>query len=106
MRVQFDAVSAPAGLLGREQSRAASCKGIQNNAASFRAVKNSVADEGERFRRRVSGERRFPVLPETAHASVFPDVRSAPAKSSQFNIVDVFGAAVLVDENELVGGAI
>ena len=106
MRVQFDAVSAPAGLLGGEQRGAAASKCIQDNAASFRAIEDSVANQGKRFRRRVSGQRFVPVLAETAHAGIFPYICSAPSKAAEFNIVDVLGMTVLVNKNELVGAAV
>lgn len=44
----------------------------------------------------------FPVPSETAHAGVLPNIGSTAAKSSQFNIVDVLCAAVLIDEYEFV----
>lgn len=82
MRIQFDAVSVPAGFLGGEQSGAASGKGIQDNAASLRTVEDSVANQGEWFRCWMSAKRCLSVLSEAAHTGIFPDVRAVPAKSS------------------------
>lgn len=103
MRIELDAVAAPAGLFGSEQGSPASSKRIQNDAGSLRAVEDAVADEGKWFRRGMSGKGFFSVLPETAHAGILPDVGSASAKSTQFDIVNVLGATVLVDEHEFVG---
>lgn len=103
MRIQFDAVSAPASFFGSEQRGAAASECIQDNAATFGAIENSIADQGERFRCRMSGKRRLPVLPETAHAGIFPDVCSAAAKAAKFDVIDVLCAAVLVDKDEFVG---
>ena len=106
MRIELDAVAAPAGLFGGEQRGAAAGKRIQDNAASLRAIEDGVADQGERFRRRVSGKRCVPVLSETAHAGILPNIRSASSEAAEFDVVDVLGAPVFVDENELVGGPV
>ena len=103
--IQFDSVAASAGLLGSKQSRSAARECIENDAAPLRAVENGVTDKSERFRRRMTGKC-FPFLSETTHACILPDVGSVSAEAPKFNIVDVLGAAVLVDENEFVGRAV
>lgn len=106
MRIQFDAVSTPSGLLGGEQRGAAAGKRVQHDAASFRAVKKGVANKREWFRCRMSCKRVIPVLPKTVHARILPNIRSASSEAPKLDIIDVFGAAVLVDKNKLVSGAI
>ena len=103
MRIELDPVAAPAGPFGSEQGSSASSKRVQNNSTSLRAVEDGVADEGKWFRRGVSGEGRFSVLSEAAHAGILPDVSSASAKSAQFDVVHVLCATILVDEYEFVG---
>lgn len=106
MQIELHAVAAPAGPFGSEQGSSASSKRIQNNATSLRAVEDGVAYEGKWFRRGVSGKGFFSVLSETAHAGILPDVGSASTKSAQFDIVNVLGAAVLVDEHEFMRGPV
>lgn len=106
VRIQFDAVSTPAGFLGGEQRCAAAGKRIHHNAASLRAVKKGVADKREWFWCRMIGKRGVSVLSKTVHAGILPNIRSASSKASKLDVVDVFGATVLVDKNELVSGAI
>lgn len=106
MRIEFDAIATPAGLLGCEQRGAAASECVQNNATSFRAVENGVADKHEGFRRRMPGKCGVSVLPKTAHACVLPNIRSASPEASEFDVVDVLGSTVLVDEYEFVGRSI
>lgn len=102
MRVKLDSAAPSASLFGGQKGGAAASKRIQNNATSLRAVQDGVADEGKWFRRGVSGKGFFSVFSEAAHAGILPDVSSASAKSAQFDIVNVLGATVLVDEHELM----
>lgn len=106
MWIQFDAVSAPASFLGGEQGGSAAGECIQDDAAPFRAIQDGVADKCEWFRCRVPGKRGIPILSETAHAGILPNIGSASSEAPEFNIVDVPGAAILVNENKFVGGPI
>lgn len=103
MRIQFDAVTAPAGLFGGEQRGAAAGKCIQDNAASLGTVEDSVTNQGDGFRRRVSGKRGVPVPPETTHTGIFPNICSASPEAAELDVVDVLSATIFVDEDELMG---
>jgi hypothetical protein len=54
----------------------------------------------------VPGKRGVPVLCETAHSNIFPNICSAPSEAPEFNIVDVLGSTVLVHKNELMCGSV
>ena len=106
MRIQFDAISASAGLLSGEQGSPATGESVQNDAVPFRTVENRIANKGQRLWCRMAGECGISIPAETAHAGVFPDIGSAPAKATEFDVVDVLSAAVFVDEYELVGRSV
>ena len=106
MRIQFDAISASAGLLSGEQGSPATGESVQNDAVPFRTVENRIANKGQRLWCRMAGECGILIPAETAHAGVFPDIGSAPAKATEFDVVDVLSAAVFVDEYELVGRSV
>ena len=47
--IEFDAVTHAAGLMGREQSGAATAKGVQDNVAAVGTITDRIFDELERF---------------------------------------------------------
>jgi hypothetical protein len=104
--IELDAVSTPAGALGRDQRGAGSRKDIEHDAFAPRAVENRVGDECDWLDRRVHGQVLIAATTEPVDTGVGPDIRPVPAMLAQLDVVDVPALARLEHEHELVLRAI
>src|SRR4051794_33640367 len=80
-RVEFQAVAAPAGALGREEGGAAAQEGIQHNVAARGAIQNGVDHHGHWLHRGVE-YREIPLLgaaPERVGPRIAPDIAAVAA---------------------------
>ncbi len=104
--IELDRVTPPADLLGGNERGAAAGEDNEHDAAALGSIENRIGDECDRLDRRVQGEVRVAVLAEAVDARVGPDIGPVPPVAIQLDVVDVWRAAGLDHENQLVLGAV
>jgi len=102
-RIEFDTAKKPASLLGCQKRASRSDKCIRHKVAALRAITQRVRNHRDRLYRRVQSEQFVSILAERRHATVMlPDVRSIPAETAEFYVVDVRRISSLEHKYELV----
>ncbi len=105
-RIECDEITPPLGLLRRDQGRAAAAKGIEDDAARFRAILDRIHYHGAGFDRRMSRELFHPAGAEGVDPGIDPGIGPIPPMLAQFDIVDVRCLAFLPQYDQLVRGPV
>jgi hypothetical protein len=104
-RIELDAKAAAPGPLSRDQRRARTGKGIENDAFAARAIAYRISNHRDGLHGGVKLEIRA-AIPEAVDARIGPDIRAVTAVFAEFDVVDVRCVPRLEDSDELVLGTI
>jgi len=88
-------------LSGDEGGPAAS-ESIQHKSAALGAIHDGIGDERQRLNGGMQAKLGVPILAETVHAGIVPDIAAIAAETPERHIVDVRRVAVLKHEYEFV----
>ena len=104
-RIELDAKAAAPGPLSRDQRRARTGKGIENDAFAARAIAYRISNHRDGLHGGVKLEIRA-AIPEAVDARIGPDIRAVTAVFAEFDVVDVRCASRFEHADELVLGTI
>src|SRR6185312_3152725 len=102
----FETICASTDALGREDRRAASHKGVENDVASSGAIANRVGDKRDWFHRRMNGQFIHPIGTERVHPRIGPNIAAIAAVFTELDIVLMRGVAILEHGDQLMLRAI
>src|SRR5262249_5109439 len=92
-RIQLQPEAAGAGSVGRDDSRATAEKGVQDDVAARRAVKNGIGDQSYRLDGRAYRQQLtfFATAPERVCAGIVPDVAPVAPELAELDVVAMAG---------------
>ena len=105
-RIEFDAATDSAGLMGGHECRSGTQEGIDDDVAPVAKVQKGVFEHRGRLDRRVVLKAAAGVGAKRRSARIRPDVRAPAPPLAELDIVDVRGGAVPEQGQQLVLGAV
>jgi len=106
MWIQFDPKAAPTSAFRSNQRRSRPSKSIQHDSSAPRAVPYGVLDKRYRFYSGMHGQFSVPCRAEGIDTSIISDICAITPEATQFHIVDMRRAAMLIDSDQLMPRAI
>src|SRR5262249_8651827 len=97
-----DPMTKSSGLLSCDQGGATTSKDVENDATALGAIEDRVGYQSYRFNGRVHGKFGISIAAKGVEACVVPDIASVSTKATQFNVVDMWGAALLEHEDQFM----